>query len=53
MRKFLIRWWWTENHEQDRYTQAVVEWWEKESQEVISIELIRIEEAYQHAMLGS
>lgn len=25
MRKFYVRWWWTANHEQDRYQQAVRE----------------------------
>jgi len=26
MRKFYLRWWWTANHEQDRYQQAIREW---------------------------
>jgi len=26
MRKFYLRWWYTANHEQDRYQQAVREW---------------------------
>ena len=26
MRKFLIRWWWTRNWEQERWTRGVEEW---------------------------